>query len=881
MSDRDEDETNSNDIPEVHDGDEDLNETQPHDDDTQNITAGDAAQVDDEEEEDEPLPPEKPWVGTFEIRLPQCAGPQVIKASDSALPPWLSYVLADDAFYFRHTLYPEAKKGKKAAAEEHQNDDGDEGAAPPPPPPDDDAAGEDGEEGGDGGGGNASGCAPNRFLFISQQRDGTFHLVTEIEDRDSRPSTTTPAPGGGRSAAAAAATTAEAGDSNADEEEDMTAGGNASGADEDDEGADSTTNHKRPTSANKAAAAAAAASAEEVVELLNFKIDIITLAALKSYDIYAFMMTNIASVSLDGLVDWALREPSCTESILSATASIKTGINEAKTNAANLLLAQRPVKQQQQLQDDEDGERSSAANAALRKPPPPPPTRVIIQKTKTNFEPFFTAISADATRNKLLLRLARDLAKSGCVPNAPIPTDQLLTTPDTVWLYVELLRSWPRSLIAQWTLPLPAEGDDPVDEDTRKAKPLSYILGSMLLDNRRRRQRTVVGKSALRTSALRTFRGLMPAKLLTVEQGDDTIVCPAYSPKADGSLPLSLTLLQSDLIMLVVGSIEEASLAELFADILRLRAQHPNRALLLEDRTALWHSLFHNIHHLQPWAAQELFKAAPFHRLFLKGGLARVEDFCARYLFEYDGRFAQSPGACDEAVERNQFFLAHLGKTFTAKFWPELAESEATMIPLERQGLAYLSLLMDAQKAHRAVLEVTIQHVAQRDEQRTVDVLERAWAQGNSEDPVALNDTIFHSTLMGLAMDAKNLTVVRFLAQRASVVTVRTHGGSTADVGLLDEALRRGDHDLLRTLIDLGLELTQGVRQGLVSGIGALQSPPDFNKILPTEDAIDAADAAAMDLIQHWMLVNKDRVADPEKRHGLLLSLPIAVGATA
>ncbi|CUG87140.1 Hypothetical protein, putative [Bodo saltans] len=876
MSDRDEDETNSNDIPEAQDGgEEDLNETQPMEDDANNTTnAGEPA---DEEEEDEPLPPEKPWSGAFEIRLPQCAGPQVVRASDASLPSWLSYVLADDAFYFRHTLYPEAKKKGKKSSDELQNEDGEEGGAPPPPPPEEDGAGDEGEDG-EGGGADATGCAPNRWLFISQQRDGTFHLVTELEDRDSRPSTTTPAPGGGRSAAATAAV--DANDGIGEDEEDGAAGGNASGADDEEDGADGTSS-KRPASANKnaAAAAAAAAPAEAVVELLNFKIDILTLAALKSYDIFAFMLSNIPSVSLDGLVDWALRESSCTEAVLAATAEIKTAVNEEKTNAANLLLAQRPVKQQQPPQDDEDGEKPSSA-AAL-KPPPPPPTRVIIQQTKTNFEPFFSAISANGTRNQLLLRLARALAKSGCVPKGPIATETLLTTPDAVWLYLELLRAWPRSLIAQWTLPLAAEGDDPVDEDTRKTKPLSYVLGSMVLDNRRRSQRTVVGKAALRTSALRAFRGLMPAKLLTVEQGDDTIVCPAYSPKTDGTLPLSLTLLQSDLILLLIGSMEEASLAELFADILRLRAQHPNRALAHEDRTALWHSLFHNIHHLQPWAAQELIKAAPFNSLFLKGGLARVEDFSARYLFEYDGRFAQSPGACEEAVERHQFFLAHLAKKFTAKFWPELAESEATMIPLERQGLGYLSSVMEAQKAHRAVLEVTIQPAAQRKEQNIIDVLERAWVDGSSDDPVALHETIFHSTLMGLAMDAKNITVVKFLAQRASVVTVRTHGGTTADVGLLDEALRRGDHDLLRALIDLGLELTHGTRQGLVSGVGALQAPPDFDKVLPTEDAIAAADAASMALIEHWMLVNKDRIADPEKRNGLLLSLPIAVSATA
>lgn len=752
MSDRD-DEENVEELPEVAEGD--LDETQPHVEEGEAHTDAPPPHVEEEEE----LPPEKPWQGTFQMLLPGMAGAQAVKATDSALPTWLRYVLADDGFFFKYHVFP-----KKKAPAAHQPADGED--APPPPPPEDEGAAEE-----------EAGFKPNEKIFVRQARDNTFYLTVEEEVHHVVPVAVTP------STAAANTTTG------------------------DDEKSDAAENNDSGNGSPASAAIPVVQQQQQQQQLLSFTVDPLTLAAVKSLDCLIAML-EVPHVALETLFAWALADARQTEVVLH-------NFVEAKNATAHLAK----------------------------------------RKIAANFSPFFVQLAEDESRSKVIQSTVRSLCLAGVAPSSPLDTESLVVTVDTALLYLNILKTMPRSVLVSWTLPQVNEGDDPIDDDTKKAKPVSFLLGSVILDHRRRVAREAKGKKKLRDSAATTCSKFFPKKY-KVEQDDDAVVTNGYSAKKDGTIPLALTLYQSDLLLLVLGSSHEEDLQGLFDTVLTLRLNHAKRSLH-DDRMGMIHLLFNAMDHLRHNAVHSLLSKVPFGKLFVKGGLARVDDFIQRFLLEHDSRATQSKGVNEDAVARNQWFLSHFAHAVAAKFWPELSAVESTIMALERHGGKFLAVLMDAAGTHKKFVE-DVTSAKPLD-----DSVMAAKINAIAAVPLKIHPrTVFNSSLMALAIEANNLTVVKYLALEHNVVTAKADPLVGGEVEVLDEALARADIPLLQLLIDIGFNLNTKLHQGRASGVSALQ---DLSVIPRSE--------VAEEVLSHWRKVEADRIANPDKKHGLLLSI--------
>ena len=114
--------------------------------------------------------------------------------------------------------------------------------------------------------------------------------------------------------------------------------------------------------------------------------------------------------------------------------------------------------------------------------------------------------------------------------------------------------------------------------------------------------------------------------------------------------------------------------------------------------------------------------------------------------------------------------------------------------------------------------------------------------------------TVFSPIVLHQALYARNFSVLKHLIGSKGVVSTQRDFLSH-EVDVLEAALDESDASLLQHIVGCGISLNTVVFNGLHSGLSLVQT-------------LHAGDfEAALEL---WRTVERNRVADPTKKHGLL-----------
>jgi hypothetical protein len=446
-------------------------------------------------------------------------------------------------------------------------------------------------------------------------------------------------------------------------------------------------------------------------------------------------------------------------------------------------------------------------------------------RLKIDYNPFFLQLRNDLPSGNSWKYVISTFARAGLHASKPIDTS-LLVTPQLVLTYAQLLMLLPRSQVLAWTQPK-REGDEERSGEDLAGQPLSYLLGNTLLELRRREARCVNGRPSLKVSASAALKKFLPANPALVEETlDDVPLSNDYAART--YFPPTLYLWQSDVALLAIGLYaQHEELLPVFKELLGLKLRKARRH---DDNSGTFHLLYNALPLMRLDAGQHVIFVSPAWRLFTNTGQVNAAEYA-------------TSAAAELAAKEPRLVAA-----FARKFFLELSTGS--------QG-GNASQLAVLEKSAPAVSEAIL--LCQRSYERLYSEIANGQASAATLDAVVASETLDESTVFSplvlyQAIVGRNYSVLKHLVASKNVVTVQRDVSSN-QVDVLEAALDTADPVLLRHVVECGVSLNTVIHHGLHSGLSLVQTL--------AEGQFDAA-------LELWRAVERNRVADPTKKHGLL-----------
>ena len=442
-------------------------------------------------------------------------------------------------------------------------------------------------------------------------------------------------------------------------------------------------------------------------------------------------------------------------------------------------------------------------------------------KLKIDYNPIFQQMQDDSASSSTWKVVLNTFAKAGLHAQKPVDP-ALITTPQLAIAFVQLLAILPRSQISTWTQPKREADEDRTDEASLMfSQPLSYLLGNIVLELRRRDARCCNGRPAPKIPASQVVKKFIPANPAQIEDLDDLSVSKDFSRRP--YFPVSMYLYQSDLALVALGLYaQHEDLLPAFQDLLALKRRKSRRH---DDASGTFQLLYHALPLFTCEIGQHVINVSPSWKLFTPTGLVHPQAFAA--------------SAAAELVQKEP----RLVKSFARKFFLEISSQDEIMKTLEKTAPTMHESLSKCSQLFDSLL---------REVQSGTANAERLEGLVANEELDAA--TVFSPIVLHQALYARNFSVLKHLIGSKGVVSTQRDFLSH-EVDVLEAALDESDASLLQHIVGCGISLNTVVFNGLHSGLSLVQT-------------LHAGDfEAALEL---WRTVERNRVADPTKKHGLL-----------
>ena len=358
---------------------------------------------------------------------------------------------------------------------------------------------------------------------------------------------------------------------------------------------------------------------------------------------------------------------------LEGTEAMPEEFNTMKANiaegAAKALAAKKTPTGKKTEQEDAEGgeeEKPEGEEAHVDAPPPAAPYAVrgddglfTVPKPKMDLSwTFIKEAHFPALRDEL--RALRRVLCPEVLPPMPVSPTPICTTPQMVLSYLDFLMHIPRSALASWTKTKLEDPEDDIEDaadialdptsEEHQERPLSYMLGNVLLDIRRREARKRRGKKDMRLGMFAAHKAALTAKFvesntvldplvtarhavnvvaeeaeaqaaarhLSVKseflsswkgaaEGESSVHAPATEwDDVPSFWPVSLRLYDSDLVALACG---RYGALETFQEVLRIKAER-REPRLVDDTVGTYHLLLQLLPELAASCSQYLLHYA-------------------------------------------------------------------------------------------------------------------------------------------------------------------------------------------------------------------------------------------------------------------------------
>eukprot|EP00658_Telonema_sp_P-2_P038730 TRINITY_DN2772_c0_g3_i3.p1 TRINITY_DN2772_c0_g3~~TRINITY_DN2772_c0_g3_i3.p1 ORF type:complete len:552 (+),score=150.25 TRINITY_DN2772_c0_g3_i3:53-1708(+) len=429
--------------------------------------------------------------------------------------------------------------------------------------------------------------------------------------------------------------------------------------------------------------------------------------------------------------------------------------------------------------------------------------------------------------------------------------------------YLDYLVAIPRSALLGWTK---SKLDDTPEEDIEDTseialdplseehleRPLSHMLGSILLDLRRRQIRKVHGKRDMKLGAFAAHKQALTTKFMESNTLLDPLVTARYavntlfeeaeeairsrhmdtkttflqswraaadgegpSPTAADSgaesddvpsyWPSALRLYDSDLVALACA---RYGALDTFQEILRIKVEHVSPPRLVDDTVGTYHLLLQLLPHLTEQCASYLLHFAancvPVVPILTDHSILTHFDFLDT-LAQIDPSVTIPADDADgedpyKTIDGLSTKSTTLPRVIARNFWHRWAEDDGFMSALrDRASMVYDEVSLEITK-FRALLEAIIKHEITPSELDAKVLSTGGGGEDENDDiqggKMEVRD-VYSPVVMYHAIHARNIPIIVHLATKHGIITVQesltTGAASVMEFIIEDDARRNAD----------------------------------------------------------------------------------------